>query len=109
MGSDFAGGGEFLHPSQFNSPIKSIYSSYAAYAALLEDGTVYSWGDEWSGGNNELLDDINLLVNVERLFTSDHGFTALTGNGSYITWGSGNHDDAVNLKSINEQLNCMAS
>lgn len=79
----------------------AVAASNVASYALLEDGTVYSWGSSW--GQNLLgdgsragvrlspgpvLSDIGYLSGVIQIAARDNDAIALRADGSVLTWGS---------------------
>ena len=63
----------------------------AAFAAILGDGSVETWGDAYCGGDSSALQD--QLENVQQIQSATHGserkaaFAAILGDGSVVTWG----------------------
>jgi alpha-tubulin suppressor-like RCC1 family protein len=58
----------------------------SAFAALKNDGSVVTWGDQANGGNSSSV--ANQLGNAVSQITSNYyAFAALKGDGSVITWG----------------------
>jgi len=75
--------------------IVQIYHTDRAFAAINNDGKVFTWGDERYGGNTNK--NINTLGNYEsdlsadivEIYSTDRAFAALDKNGKVITWGEG--------------------
>ncbi|OLQ06604.1 putative E3 ubiquitin-protein ligase HERC1 [Symbiodinium microadriaticum] len=56
-----------------------------AFAAILGDGTVVTWGEPESGGDSSAVQD--RLKNVHQIQANDSAFAAILGDGSVVTWG----------------------
>ena len=50
--------------------------------AILDDGSVVTWGHAENGGVQDL------LTNVKQIRASDEAFAAILGDGSVVTWGA---------------------
>ena len=58
----------------------------AAFAAVLENGTVVAWGHPSSGS---IIDHVQeQLRGVKQIQASENAFAALLADGSVVTWGS---------------------
>ena len=67
--------------------MRKIYSTRAgAFAALLGNGTVVSWGHSFFGGNNSGVQD--QLQNVLEISASSGAFAARLQSGRVVTWGN---------------------
>ena len=64
-----------------------IEATEAAFAAILGDGSVVTWGDPDYGGDSSAVRD--KLKNVRQVLTAFGTFAALLGDGSVVTWGFG--------------------
>ena len=62
-----------------------ISRHYSAFAAILGDGSVVTWGRAWFGGDSSAVRD--QLKNVQQIQASDSAFAAILGDGSVVTWG----------------------
>ena len=58
----------------------------SAFAAVLGDGSVASWGRATRGGNSSAVQD--QLENVQKLQCTQTAFAAVLDNGSVVTWGT---------------------
>jgi alpha-tubulin suppressor-like RCC1 family protein len=58
----------------------------SAYAALLDDGRVVTWGDTEKGGISSSVSD--QLTNVLSIASNSKAFAAIKNDGSVVTWGS---------------------
>ena len=56
-----------------------------AFAAILGDGSVVTWGQADRGGDNSAVQD--QLKNVQQIQASAGAFAAILGDGSVVTWG----------------------
>ena len=64
---------------------QQIQASDHAFAAILRDGSVVTWGDFRSGGFNFAVRD--QLKHVQQIQASKAAFAAILDNGSVVTWG----------------------
>ena len=60
-----------------------------AFAAILEDGSVVTWGQPACGGNSSAVSD--QLRNVQQVQATCAAFAALLADGSVATWGNPNY------------------
>ena len=61
---------------------------YMAFAAILEDGSVVTWGDAWGlcrGGDSSAVQD--QLKGVQQIQATHSAFAAILEDGSVVTWG----------------------
>ncbi|CAE7719238.1 unnamed protein product, partial [Symbiodinium pilosum] len=65
--------------------VQVISATRSAFAALLADGTVVTWGDAATGGDSRHVQE--LLKDTRHIEASDKAFAAILGNGSIVTWG----------------------
>ena len=49
--------------------VETIYSTHRAFAALLEDGTVVTWGDKDHGGDSKTVQAA--LIGVDAIYSTD--------------------------------------
>ena len=67
------------------TPYIYIQASQYAFAAILGDGAVVTWGDPRFGGNSS---EVKCqLKNVQRISASYYAFAAILADGSVVTWG----------------------
>ena len=67
--------------------VQQIQASHGAFAAILGDGSVVTWGSPGKGGDSRSVQD--QLKNVQQIHSSRFGvFAAILADGSVITWGS---------------------
>ena len=62
--------------------MQEIQASDGAFAAILADGSVVTWGDPGSGGDSRAVRD--QLKNVQQIQASERAF-AILGGGSLVT------------------------
>ena len=60
-----------------------------AFAALLGDGSVVTWGYGAIGGDSSVVQD--QLRDVQQIQASNGAFAAILGDGSVVTWGNAFH------------------
>ena len=65
--------------------VKQVQASDEAFAAILSDGSVVSWGQFRSGGDSTAVQ--MQLQDARELHATRTAFAALLGNGSVVTWG----------------------
>ncbi|QDZ41657.1 S8 family serine peptidase (plasmid) [Euhalothece natronophila Z-M001] len=93
-------GNEDVYPPAIGVPggelnnVQEIFSTYEAFAALKEDGSVVAWGDASRGGDltgEEADRAIGVpggeLNNVQEIFSNQRAFAALKEDGSVVAWG----------------------
>ena len=62
-----------------------VQASRGAFAAILTDGSVVTWGHEELGGNSRAVQ--NQLKGVQHIQASEGAFAAILTDGSVVTWG----------------------
>ena len=65
--------------------VQQIQATAAAFAAILVDGSVVTWGHANVGGDSSDVKD--QLKNVQQIQATKHAFAAIVGDGSVVTWG----------------------
>ena len=71
-----------------------------AFAAILGDGSIVTWGDADCGGDSGSMQDS--LKNVQQIQANERAFAAILGDGSVVTWGAaGNGGDS---SAVQDQL-----
>ena len=68
------------------SNIKKIYSNISAFAALRNDGSVFTWGSSERGGDSSNVSR-SLSSDVVEIIPNKVSFAALKSDGSVVTWG----------------------
>ena len=71
--------------AQLSSGVRHIAASYEAFAALKEDGSVLTWGEDTKGGNSDAV-AVQLSSGVRHV-TGNRGAFAALKDGSVVTWG----------------------
>ena len=65
--------------------VQQIQAASVAFAALLGDGYVVTWGDADNGGCSIAVR--SQLKNVQQIQANENAFAAILGDGSVVTWG----------------------
>ena len=66
-----------------------VCGNNAAFAAILGDASVVTWGHAGAGGDSSAVQD--QLKNVHQIQAGRFAFAAILGNGSVVTWGDARH------------------
>ena len=74
--------------------------SRAAFAVVLGDGSVVTWGSASAGGASRAVQD--QLKNVQQIQASDSAFAAILADGSVVTWGDA--DFGGDSNAVQDQL-----
>ncbi|CAE7853297.1 unnamed protein product, partial [Symbiodinium sp. KB8] len=61
----------------------------SAFAAILGDGSVVTWGDADNGCDSSAVQD--QLTNVQQIQSTGEAFAAILGDGSVVTWGDADY------------------
>ncbi|OLQ14301.1 hypothetical protein AK812_SmicGene1588 [Symbiodinium microadriaticum] len=77
-----------------------IQATSGAFAAILGDGSVVTWGDAACGGDSSAVQD--QLKNVQQIQASYSAFAAVLGDGSLVTWGKA--EFGVDSSAVQDQL-----
>ncbi|OLP80298.1 hypothetical protein AK812_SmicGene39302 [Symbiodinium microadriaticum] len=72
----------------------------SAFAAILADGSVVTWGDADDGGNSSHVQE--QLKDVQQIKATMNAFAAILGDGSVVTWGSA--DSGGDSSAVQDQL-----
>ena len=79
------------HSSAVQGQLKNVQqiqaSSDNAFAAILGDGSVVTWGLAGFGGDSRAVQ--GQLKNVQQIQANGGAFAAILGDGSVVTWGAG--------------------
>ena len=92
MGSSKTGGDISWVQSQILpvlSGVAEIVSTRGAFAALKDDGSVYTWGNLNEGGNSSSVQEF-LSSEVKKIVSTQESFAAIKEDGSVYTWGNEN-------------------
>ena len=73
------------------SKVSKIFSTKNSFAALRDNGSVFSWGDMEKAGNNFAV-RTQLASGVGQVFSNNDSFAALKTDGTVVTWGWGLQD-----------------
>ena len=65
--------------------VRQIYASEGAFAAILGDGSVVTWGSVDGGDSSAVHDQ---LQNLQQIQASVVAFAAILGDSSVVTWGN---------------------
>ena len=65
--------------------VQQIQATATAFAAILGDGSVVTWGDALGGGDSSAVQ--GQLRNVQQIQATANAFAAILGDGSVVTWG----------------------
>ena len=65
--------------------MQHIQSAKQAFAAILADGPVVTWGDARFGGDSSAVQD--QLKHVQHIQSSPTAFAAIPADGFVVTWG----------------------
>ena len=77
-----------------------IKASAFAFAAILSDGSIITWGDRRGGGNSRAVQ--NQLKGVQQIQASGGAFAAILTDGSVVSWG--NPDYGGDSGAVQDQL-----
>ena len=80
--------------------LQAVQASAAAFAAVLADGSVATWGDPRHGGRSWAVQD--RLRSVREIQANFHAFAAILLDGSVVTWG--NETRGGNSSFVRDQL-----
>lgn len=79
---------------------KSFHSNQGGgFAVIQSDGSVVTWGDDYSGGESTQVQA--QLTDVESIFSSKYAFAALKNDQTVVAWGGG---DAGNSSGVQADL-----
>ena len=70
--------------------VQQIQATERAFAAILEDGSVVTWGRAVSGGDSSAVRD--QLKNVQQIQATNDAIAAILEDGSVVTWGDASCD-----------------
>lgn len=90
VGLERLGNGFFVKPLLVSS---SIVSNYGAFAGIMTNGKVVSWGDPSFGGNYSALPTLLKYgpLTAIKIVSTTQAFAAIMNDGSVITWGASSH------------------
>ena len=67
--------------------VQQVQACSKAFAAIVGDGSVVTWGDPICTYSGESTDMWDQLKNVHQIQASSKAFAAILGDGSVVTWG----------------------
>ena len=73
--------------------VQHVQASGRAFAAILGDGSVISWGRADFGGDSSSVQDE--LRDVQQIQAAYGAFAAILSDGSVVTWGYGGKNSAA--------------
>ena len=99
-GDEFFGGDSSAVRDQLKG-VQQIHASQRAFAAILEDGHVVTWGHPRYGGNSfsKVRDQ---LKGVQQIQATHDAFAAILADGSVVTWGDRRYGG--NSSAVRDQL-----
>lgn len=71
--------------------MRRIHATFGAFAAILADGSVVTWGCREAGGDSSRVE----LKDVQQICATGRAFAAILEDASLVTWGdldSGGHN-----------------
>ena len=80
--------------------VQHIQANSAAFAAILQDGSVVTWGDDARGGRS--VEVQRQLKRVQHVQATVSAFAAILDGGCVVTWGFGRHGG--DSSAVQEQL-----
>eukprot|EP00434_Breviolum_minutum_P031260 symbB.v1.2.027641.t1/scaffold2850.1/size68925/3 len=79
------------------------FEAGGAFAAILEDGSVITWGDANSGGDSSAVED--QLRGVQQIQATSQAFAAILADGSVVTWGDrGRGGDSLGISQDHDAI-----
>ena len=75
-----------------------------AFAAILGDGSVVTWGNPGSGADSTAVQ--SQLTCVQKIQASENVFAAILADGSVVTWGDDSCDVHDQLKNVQQIQAC---
>ena len=85
--------------------VHHIKAAERAFAAILADGSVVTWGHAPSGGDSSSVQE--RLKNVEQISGCYNAFAAILGDGSVVTWGDPIHGGLKSILQLKSELRSM--
>ncbi|MCH1500297.1 MAG: pentapeptide repeat-containing protein, partial [Akkermansiaceae bacterium] len=81
-------GGDFSSvASELDRGVKTVAATRNAFAALKNNGSVVTWGNDSNGGDSSEVIS-KLLGGVDAIYANNEAFAALKEDGSVVTWGN---------------------
>jgi alpha-tubulin suppressor-like RCC1 family protein len=66
--------------------VQQIHASPGAFAAILDNGSVVTWGSQDFGGDSSAVQE--QLKIVQQIQASSEAFAAILDDGSVVSWGA---------------------
>ncbi len=83
--------------------VTAIASTWSAFAALRNDGSVVTWGSgDYGGDSSAVAKQLDGTVDVTAIASTRSAFAALRTDGSVVTWGA--YSDGGNSSAVAKQL-----
>ena len=82
--------------------MQQIQASSGAFAAILEDGSVVTWGHEDRGGDSSAVRDELRAVQQIQAARLGGAFAAILADGSVVTWGHA--EDGGDSSAVQDKL-----
>ena len=83
--------------------VLQIQTTERAFAGILEDGSVVTWGEPDCGGDSSAVQD--QLESVQNIQAASMAFAAILKDGSVVTWG--NQGCGGDSSAIQDRLRCV--
>ena len=80
--------------------VQQIHATERAFAAILADGSVVTWGSPEDGGDSTTVKD--QLRNVWLIHATESAFAAILADGNVVTWG--NPEFGGDITTVKDQL-----
>ncbi len=78
------------NPVAFPGHTSGEWLNVAAFAVIKTDGSVVTWGDGATGGDNTIVAaNLDGTTDVTQIYSTAYAFAALRNDGSVATWGDG--------------------
>jgi co-chaperonin GroES (HSP10) len=72
--------------TELKQDVDTIYSTYYAFAAKMQDGSVVTWGDTGYGGDSSRV-QAELKQGMAIIFSNHSDFAAVMRDKSVVPWG----------------------
>ena len=80
--------------------VQQVRGTEAAFSAILQDGSVVTWGEPFHGGDSSAVQD--QLRSVQQIQVTGSAFAAILEDGLVVAWG--NEGEGGNSSSVQHQL-----
>ena len=78
--------------------VQEVQATAGAFAAILSDGSVVTWGAPVFGGDSSQVQD---LKGVQQVQATESAFAAILADGSVVTWWSDTGGDGSQFQEMN--------